>query len=146
MNASRQVGAVQVFVEHIGIRYASWLPGRLLASVMPQTVRGGPILWHGSPDWTAQADRGPGAVANRTSCGPLGRERAGLPADRIRFRPVSDQCQTSAACRICGVHVTVSCRKQHSPCHHVRSAESHVGFAECHFGCTGVLTEIDEGN
>ena len=59
---------------------------------------------------------------------------------RTGFRPVSDQCPTSVLCqtssvtpcpvarRICGVHV--------SPCH-VRSAESHVGFAEkCHVGCT----------
>ena len=60
------------------------------------------------------------------------------------FRPVSDQFQTSAACRICGVHVlTVSCcPRMHSPCHRIMSdAQSHVGFAECPVRCTA-WTEI----
>ena len=47
----------------------------------------------------------------------LGRERAGLSADRIRFRPVSDQCRMSdfwtvyvtVLFRLCTVHVIVSC-------------------------------------
>ena len=59
---------------------------------------------------------------------PLGREQAGLSADRIRFRPVSDQCQT-------GVRRPVSCHSPSSPrpCRvHVSDAhaQSHVGFAE----------------
>ena len=40
-----------------------------------------------------------------------------------------DRFQTSVACRICGVHVTVVVIN-----HHVGSAECHVGSAECRVG------------
>ena len=75
-----------------------------------------------------------------------GRFRTGFKRRfHVSVRPVPDQCHARSAesrshgshqCRMseCGVHVTMS------------DLRSHVGSAECHFGCTGVLTEIDEGN
>ena len=95
-----------------------------------------------------------------------GREQAGLLGTGTGFRPVSDRFQTgfrpvsnrfqTSAPPPCTVHVTVpllphaqskchTCRMSDLRSQHVGSAENqkcHVGSAECHFGCTGVLTEI----
>ena len=62
--------------------------------------------------------------------------RTGLSADRIRFRPVSDQCQTSVS------------SPMHSPCHSPSSPPctsvhvimSHVRFLDSHVGCTEVVS------
>ena len=72
------------------------------------------------------------------------------------FRPVSDQWQTSVKYRICAVHVTVPLlphAQSMSPCRmsdlrsHVGCTEvSHVGFAECHFGCTSLDRIIHDSN
>ena len=61
----------------------------------------------------------------------LGRERAGLSADRIRFRPVPDRCQTSrvrwsvSTCRMHRVHVTVSPDAQSCGMHSVIFPDMH---------------------
>ena len=66
----------------------------------------------------------------------VGTETGWLILYRTGFRPVSDQFQTSAACRICGVHVTVS--PPPCPVHVTVSCPMHSVMldAQCHVGCT----------
>ena len=80
--------------------------------------------------------------ANPEAC-ELGRERAGLSADRIRFGPVSDQCPLPHAQSMspCHVRCTVmpdaqKCATSAAGCTEVRRKMHRSAHVARHVGCT----------